>query len=178
MSDIETGVEEWAMDKSEWGEGPWVDEPDRKEWRYRGLPCLMVRSHLGNWCGYVGVPPGHPWHGKNFDDVDVRVHGGLTYSDSCRGQVCHVALPGDPDDVWWLGFDCCHAEDLAPGMQALLRKSRERDADLARLEEETEAKLLAHDPDMLRILHGTYRDLLYVEAEVGELAEQAVAAAR
>ena len=32
---------------------------------------------------YVAVPPGHPWHGKNYDEIEVGgyVHGGLTFSD-------------------------------------------------------------------------------------------------
>ena len=31
-------------------------------------------------------------------------------------SICHVVSNGEPDDVWWFGFDCCHAGDLAPGM--------------------------------------------------------------
>lgn len=108
------------IDKSAWGPGPWQDEPDRKEWRHAGFVCLIVRvpSH-GALCGYVGVPPGHPWHGKGYDEVetafpDVSVHGGLTYADQCGGRVCHVPEPGEPDDLWWLGFDHAHAFDLSP----------------------------------------------------------------
>lgn len=52
-------------EKRAWGDGPWVNEPDRVEWRYKGLPCLLKRGPLGNWCGYVGVPPEHPLHGQN-----------------------------------------------------------------------------------------------------------------
>jgi hypothetical protein len=28
--------------------------------------------------------------------------------------ICHVPGPGEPDDVWWLGFDCVHGGDNAP----------------------------------------------------------------
>jgi hypothetical protein len=104
------------IDKSKWGPGPWQSEPDRIEWRYRGVPCLMVRQpSAGHWCGYVAVEPGHPWHGLNYSDFDAEVHGGLTYSEKRAGRICHVPQPGEPDDVWWLGFDCAHLGDLSPG---------------------------------------------------------------
>ncbi len=104
------------MDKSSWTDGPWTSEPDRVEWRTNGLPCLIVRADTtGALCGYVAVPKGHPFHGVGYDDVpDVSVHGGLTYSDACGGHVCHVPQPGEPDDVWWLGFDCAHSGDMSP----------------------------------------------------------------
>ena len=97
--------------------GPWHGEPDHEEFRSpHGLPCILHRSGLGAWCGYVGVPPGHPWHGKAYSDLTdpfPEVHGGLTYSDRCQGAICHVPRPGESDDVWWLGFDCNHSGDLS-----------------------------------------------------------------
>jgi hypothetical protein len=111
------------LPKSEWGEGPWQSEPDRFEWRHEcGYPLLAVRGPHGAWCGYVGLPPGHPWHGQGPWDLGVEAHGGLTYASPCDGEICHVAGPGEPDDVWWLGFDCSHAFDLAPETEAVLRK--------------------------------------------------------
>lgn len=103
--------------------GPWHDEPDRVEFEHEGFTCLLLRGG-SSWSGYVAVPPGHPWHGKSYGDVRVPstddnehgwidVHGGLTYSDKCSGNICHVAKPGEPDDVWWLGFDCNHSGDLS-----------------------------------------------------------------
>src|SRR5215510_304522 len=29
-------------------------------------------------------------------------------------HICHTPSPGEPDNVWWLGFDCCHLGDLYP----------------------------------------------------------------
>jgi hypothetical protein len=108
--------EQPTIDKSDWGEGPWQQEPDRVEFQHAGLPCLMVRHpRHGNWCGYAAVPPGHPLHGKPYQDVDLEAHGGLTYSDHCQGDICHTPAPGEPDDVYWFGFDCGHAMDLCPG---------------------------------------------------------------
>lgn len=120
-------VAEYWMPRSAWPPGPWQNEPDRVQWRDRGsgLDCLALRQHGGFWCGYVAMPPGHPWHGADFDDVKVVVHGGLTFAAPCmtegdhRERVCHLVLPGDPDDVWWLGFDSAHGGDLMPFMAGL-----------------------------------------------------------
>ena len=70
-----------------------------------GYHCRIWRNHMGVWCGYVTVPKSHPAFGKHYDDVDVDVHGGLTYSES-EGH----------DDIWVLGFDCGHAGDIIIGM--------------------------------------------------------------
>lgn len=131
--------EEYKIDKTDWPRGPWDDEPDRVEWRSKGtprLPCLIVRGGIpGSLCGYIGVPPGHPWHGKEYDAIepDPDCHGGLTYSGKCAGAICHVPVQGESDDVWWLGFDCAHANDYRPataGRAAKLGFSYD-DSDLA-----------------------------------------------
>jgi hypothetical protein len=123
--------------------GPWDDEPDKAQWidEATDLDCLIVRNHYGALCGYVGLPPGHPLHGAHYDDdrLDVRVHGGLTFADSCQDGaedgpgICHIPEAGRPHDVWWLGFDCAHAWDLAPGifhgLPAELRPSIMRDCE-------------------------------------------------
>lgn len=106
-----------VIDRSKWGDGPWDGEPDRVEFEHAGLPCLMVRSTMGHWCGYAAVPPGHALHGAYYDKPDVNVHGGLTYSGDCGGQICHVPKPGEPDAVWWFGFDCAHLGDHSPGLR-------------------------------------------------------------
>ena len=125
----------WVNDKcdrSDWPAGEWDGEPDKVQWKDEatGLDCLANRqSSGGHWCGYVGLPPGHRFHGKDYDDVKFdneddpypNVHGGLTFSEECdeadapcRG-ICHVAAPGEPEKLWWLGFDCAHSGDLSPG---------------------------------------------------------------
>lgn len=135
------------IDRSHWGPGPWDDEPDRVEWRRHRMPCLIQRNPLGVWCGYVGVPPSHPWHGLAYEEVDAHAHGGLTYAAPCYGDICHVAMPGEPDDVWWLGFDCAHALDFVPAWGQTLGA----------------------------YLTGcVYRDKAYAMAEVERLADQAM----
>ncbi len=104
-----------VIDRREWRHGPWDAEPEnRLEWREHGLPCLMLRNGSGSWCGYVGVVPGHPAYDKHYNDVEVEVHGGLTYGNRCQGHICHVPLPGETDAVYWLGFDTAHSGDAVP----------------------------------------------------------------
>jgi hypothetical protein len=149
-------TEQIPIDKSTWGEGPWQTEPDRLEWEHAGLPCLAVRSHHGNWCGYAAVLPGHPWHGWAYQDTpeDLVVHGGLTYSDQCCGHICHVPKPGEPDNVWWFGFDCAHCWDVMPAIEARVRIFGDR---------------ISEDG-------ASYKTLAYVQAETNRLAEQLHAA--
>jgi hypothetical protein len=112
-----------TIDKAAWPRGPWDKEPDKVQWQDKAsrLPCLAVRHQAwGHWCGYVGVPPGHPMFQKGGEG-ELAAHGGINFAAMCAPDateatgVCHVAGPGEPD-VWWLGFDCAHAWDLQPGM--------------------------------------------------------------
>ena len=172
-------VEYRSVDKSGWGDGPWQQEPDKVQWQDEatGLPCLIVRNLSGALCGYVGVAEGHPWFGIGYSDrIDrveteerdwsaptpdglIEVHGGLTFSGLCNPSapedrgICHKPAPGEPDHVWWFGFDCAHAWDLSPG-----RLTR-----------------FWSEPDEV------YRDITYVRRQVvslaGQLAKVAVTAA-
>jgi hypothetical protein len=141
------------VDRRNWGPGPWDSEPDRVDFGpMLGCPAFALRSLTGAMCGYVGVPPRHPLYGKTYGDEDVdrlRVHGGVTYGDVCDEEIgiCHVPRPGEPADVWWLGFDCAHGCDLAPGTNSLL-------------------------PDELRDTHSTYKTVEYVRGECERLAAQ------
>jgi hypothetical protein len=97
----------------------------------------------------VGVAQGHPLFGKDYNDVAVSVHGGLTYAAACgdgpeAGSICHIPGKGEPNHVWWFGFDAGHAFDEAPAMSARFRN----------------------------LCPGTYRDWVYMENEVKALAKQ------
>lgn len=130
-----------TQDKTSWGPGPWQHEIDKMQWidPATGLDCLIVRSAgSGALCGYVGVPATHPWYGRHYygctlptpclagtwcDHAPISlldVHGGLTYSDTCAEDepestgICHIPLPGRPDNLYWFGYDCAHYRDLSP----------------------------------------------------------------
>lgn len=76
-----------------------------REWEHQGLQCAVVQARPGmHRCGYVRVPPSHPYFKKHYDHVPVEVHGGLTFS--------HIEDCQHEDGTgWWFGFDCAHAGD-------------------------------------------------------------------
>lgn len=154
--------------KAEWGPGPWQEEPDTVQWpdEKTGLPCLAKRNmHGGNWCGYVGVAEGHPAFEQHYDavrrdndeDSYIDVHGGLTFSDFCRGvpgeNICHLPEAGEPERVWWLGFDCAHYMDHRPSEKSMWLKLGHPE--------------FAHDDPQ-----ASYRTLAYVQSECEKLAAQ------
>lgn len=146
-------TKEWRhVDKSKYERrGPWDREPDKIQWQDEstGLPCLIVRGPSGALCGYVGVAEGHKYYGKEYENCPVDVHGGLTFSDFCQEDkehgICHIPGPGQPDKVWWFGFDCAHSGDVTPAFRQLFPLWDRGD---------------------------TYKDIDYVRAEVSKLAAQ------
>jgi hypothetical protein len=170
MTNITIDREYRYLDKSAWGDGPWQSEPDKQQFidEATGLDCLLVRNPWsGHWCGYVGVPEGHPLFGLHYDAADdhaapddegyrqFRVHGGLTFADICQEggeetSICHVPAPGRPDRVFWFGFDAAHAGDLRPGDAPLFAKLKMR-----------------HNT-----LREVYRTAEYMQAECARLAAQ------
>jgi len=83
-------------------ERPWEHEPDREEWVHEltGYKCTVWRHQtLGSLNGYVAIPKGHRVWGFGYDDVEVEVHGGLTYADEdkrqasgCSGSTAHTGV--------------------------------------------------------------------------------------
>lgn len=88
-----------------WARGPWDGEPDGLVWESsHGFRCALARGPTGAWCGYVALKENHPLFGVAYHEVEVKVHGGLTF-----GEIL-------PDKLWALGFDCAHSFDLVPFM--------------------------------------------------------------
>ena len=76
---------------------------------YKGyhIVVMFVNTHR---CGYVGLPKGNKYVGYDYDDIDVDVHGGLTFAENSHNV--DFALNDFP---YYIGFDCAHsgdAEDL------------------------------------------------------------------
>lgn len=63
--------------------------------------------------GYVLIPKSHPLHGKHYDDIDVDVHGGLTFSELVDDDMIeHWEELTDKDKgMWMVGFDTAHLGD-------------------------------------------------------------------
>lgn len=74
-----------------------------------GLRAVVVMNDMGFHCGYVGVPKGHPYYGRNYNYMpdSIEVHGGLTYCTDDEG--CTYPVPSD--GLWWFGYDCAHLYD-------------------------------------------------------------------
>lgn len=119
-----------------------------REWEHAGLKCAVVMNREnGNRCGYVRVPLGHADYGKQYDDVGVDVHGGLTFD--ALEPCAHEDGQGH-----WFGFDCAHSGDAlyAPDSPEAL-------------------EMRIKYPGM-SVLDGHYWTQAEVEAETERLAEQ------
>jgi hypothetical protein len=77
--------------------------------RYRA--AIWQHPHFETMNGYLGLPPGHPANGMDYEEAPGRVHGGWTYASTQPPE----GVPPAPG-WWWLGFDCAHAWDYAPGI--------------------------------------------------------------
>jgi hypothetical protein len=136
-----------------------------REWKHAGLSCAVVQGReAASRCGYVRVPPGHPAFGKEYDAIEVDVHGGLTFSEI---EPCKEHEDGQG---YWFGFDCAHFQDAQYDPNA-----KEDDPALS---EETRYLLWTH-----REIEAKYRSVRgehfwsqpEVERETEKLAEQLAA---
>lgn len=140
-----------ADDKTTWGDGPWLNEPDYELWvdGATGYTCEIRRGPVGSFCGYVRLPELHPWIGKQVHDMGADVHCGITYA---RREPLNAA--------YVIGFDCGHLCDYSPMTAAAIR-------------------VMEPDLPMLSLLlrRQVYRTFGYVRDEVISLARQAHGAA-
>lgn len=76
-------------------------------WLSRGI----IDCGWGN--GYVLIPEGHPLHGKRYNDIEVGVHGGLTFSELVDEEMIKNwdELTEADKGMWMIGFDTAHAWD-------------------------------------------------------------------
>ena len=93
---------------------------------FKPIPGYNIEYGWGN--GYVLIPKGHPFYGVHYDEIydisDIRVHGGLTYSDIFESEdfprwskdleICgDVTLDNyeNLNNYWMIGFDTNHHGD-------------------------------------------------------------------
>jgi len=63
--------------------------------------CLFVGNHR---CGYIGLLNGHKLENKGYEDIDLEIHGGLTYASN--------DFPFKKEGYnYYIGFDCAHYDD-------------------------------------------------------------------
>lgn len=93
-------------------------EGNQSVFLYKGYVCFCNRiipvytsttvysQNMFHWCGYIGIPKGHPFYSKGYNDLNVVCHGGLTFAgffDNDRA---------DKDRLFFIGFDCAHSGDI------------------------------------------------------------------
>jgi len=71
------------------------------EGNYRGYHFIIM--NLGTHpTAYVEIPRTHKYFGKHYDDIDVCVHGGLTFDSPQFGK---------KKNSWFIGWDYAHCGD-------------------------------------------------------------------
>lgn len=169
----EKDISEWTpyytLEKSikleQWGDGPWVDEPECVSFEYKGIECRIGRAfvwegcngdHLsmGNLNGYVQLPYNHPWIGKEGFDVPSDVHGGITFSGK-------IFFDPQEKEEWGIGFDCAHSRDIIPSIIKKMKEIRE---------EFPHYEVFKGYP----IFQQSYKDIIFVRNEVCKLAQQVI----
>lgn len=52
-------------------------------------------------CAYIDLPKEHPWYKLSYDEIEIKCHGGLTYSKQ-------------NGNFWRIGWDYAHCDDYCP----------------------------------------------------------------
>jgi len=104
------------------GYGEWVEEPDLVEFEHNGINCIIMRNVTkepyakdeayfgGHLCGYVSIPKDSVYYGKEYDQIEIDCHYGLTLGEF------------DDEENYWIGFDCAHSGDLVPSSEMFRKK--------------------------------------------------------
>lgn len=111
-----------AIDKEKsFGLGKWVEEPDiviaeYKNYKYeikRICVCITdpyskkFQMFGGHLCGYIYLPESNKYYDKQYDDIPITCHWGLTFSKMINNE-------------WVIGFDCAHYGDVVPSIYKLM----------------------------------------------------------
>ena len=125
-------------------------EGNIKKFVYKGYNCLIRRPHpftMGHLCGYVEIPKEHKYYEKDYDDIGINCHWGLTFGSHLDKQAIEEKGFSDFDIGYWIGFDCAHCDDLSP-MQNIIFNFIYKDV--------------------------VYRDMEYVENQIKSIVEQLI----
>ena len=121
----------------------WETENDRCDWYFDEFHCIALRHPtLKHFCGYLILPEDHNYYGKDYDNIPIDVHGGLTYA----GKNSLL------NEEWCIGFDCGHFNDYSPGIANLIGMT----------------ELMSKDPEVTMV----YRNITFMRKELKSLAHQ------
>ncbi len=68
-----------------------------------GIRCIVLRGPA-SLCAYLGIPKNHPLANKNYNDLPLDVHCGLTFGKLGDGKYL-------PKGLYWYGWDYAHLGD-------------------------------------------------------------------
>jgi hypothetical protein len=75
------------------------------EWNEDGVQRLILNVRGSHFTQYLGIPEDHPLAGFNCEELPIRCHGGLTFSDEGDDKYY-------PKGFYWYGWDYAHAGDF------------------------------------------------------------------
>jgi len=85
----------------------------RKDWEAHGFKCRVLDSPFQGYNGYIAVTKDHPIYGLSYNDFDINVHGGITFTtfgkDEPDKESGEVLWPNP--ELYWIGFDTAHSGD-------------------------------------------------------------------
>lgn len=110
----------------------WCDHTPESMLKTHGGITFASGCHHGTregWEKTVAALPKWEAESRQFPRGDAarRLKINLPFKDNFDGWmerqqavgICHIPAPGEPDNVWWFGFDCAHSGDLAPAYDSL-----------------------------------------------------------
>src|SRR5580700_7044584 len=148
-----------------WDYGEWIEEPDIVTWTYKDYNCKIIRIAMqepyteefeifgGHLSGYVTIPFKHPYHHKIYEDMDIEIHGGLTF-----GKVLNRH---------WIGFDCRHTGDYVPSIEKFRRENEH-------LKRFKETFMLFEGFEKHAIFNPIYRNIAFCIEECQSIVDQLV----
>ena len=86
---------------------------------HRGITYGISHNGMGYRCGYIFLEKGHPWYGKNANELqhdgDVCFNCGSHLPIGPLVNTCHGGITWckEEDEHYVIGFDCAHAGDAA-----------------------------------------------------------------
>ncbi len=72
---------------------------------YKGYHYVII-SYGVHPCAYVEIPKDHKYYDKDYRELDITVHGGLTYGSS----LADINIGSKSD--YYIGWDYAHAGDF------------------------------------------------------------------
>lgn len=71
-------------------------------------------------CAYIMIPKNNKYFEKDYEEIDIDVHGGLTYSD----KYLPFEIKNSETKCWYIGWDYAHFGDYAGYEERLSKELR------------------------------------------------------